>query len=612
MRLYDYRLSVIDNLPKKTSDDLQMPRRANPTHTITRITEKNSNGRIKRKHCRQCYKQKKRSDTTWHCVACNDKPGLCVECFDLYHEQLIISLWPKISSLRPEQISEIHEDEEDLDETDDEFYLEGDADTLWESEHESNLELSDTEESTTSIYFELSFDSSTYFCKDKSTEWNKFVSRQRVRQRSHNIVTHLPGSKGAARDAKIGFSENIKGCKVYDPVKRIIITSRDLIVMEKESIMIEVASEGKDQESVNDVMPQESPNLQDSVGDDTDSTLTEVSEESEDDFLSNYIRSSRLDHLFLADSIVPSSILKTSVEAHSIVHSFTPKRINDMSCRILERGDACHRYPTLGRHRAKQRYSCREQVWVDWKNKTKKAASIRTEISCTGGGASRKLILSEQEQRLLYIIGKSAVMGRGPEIGFQNVTLAVPVEEIAVDNAITSSEAEIICTESEIISRDPEIISTPLNVEISAEQVIVPVEQEALNQSQLSRTPAPAIPAASRILSTRPNTEDEEDAEPPRTAGRTSTHRVDRRRRRRPTPFQMASVQFAEIEQRRLDLEERRLEVDRLREENIAQNRQLQEKFLQDVVGTVLIERSSGGQHLAAFQAFEDSTDSRH
>ncbi|GBP63360.1 hypothetical protein EVAR_41948_1 [Eumeta japonica] len=203
-----------------------------------------------------------------------------------------------------------------------------------------------------------------------------------------------------------------------------------------------------------------------------------------------------------------------------------------------------------------------KKVWVDWKNKTKKkAASIRTEISC-GGGASRKLILSEQEQRLLSIIGKSAVMGRGPEIGFQNV--------------------------------------------------IVPVEQEALNQSQLSRTPAPAIPAASRILSTRPNTEDEEDAEPPRTAGRASTHRVDRRRRRRPTPFQMASVQFAEIEQRRLDLKERRLEVDRLREENIAQNRQLQEKFLQDVVGTVLIERSSGGQHLAAFQAFEDSTDSRH
>ncbi|GBP97895.1 Protein DDI1 homolog 2 [Eumeta japonica] len=55
--------------------------------------------------------------------------------------------------------------------------------------------------------------------------------------------------------------------------------------------MMEVASEGKDQESVNDGMPQESPNLQDSVGDDTDSTLTEVSEKSEDDFLLDYMLS---------------------------------------------------------------------------------------------------------------------------------------------------------------------------------------------------------------------------------------------------------------------------------------------------------------------------------
>ncbi|GBP72727.1 hypothetical protein EVAR_75346_1 [Eumeta japonica] len=101
-------------------------------------------------------------------------------------------------------------------------------------------------------------------------------------------------------------------------------------------------------------------------------------------------------------------------------------------------------------------------------------------------------------------------MGRGPEIGFQNVGYST-------------------CR-----TRSSESISTVLN-------------------------PAPAIPVASRILSTRPNTEDEEDAEPPRTAGRVS-----------------------DAERHRAD------------------------------VGTVLIERSSGGQHLAAFQAFEDSTDSRH
>ncbi|GBP65888.1 Jerky protein homolog-like [Eumeta japonica] len=143
--------------------------------------------------------------------------------------------------------------------------------------------------------------------------------------------------------------------------------------------------------------------------------------------------------------------------------------------------------------------------------------------------------------------------GRGPEIGFQNV-------------------------ESEIISRDPEIISTPLNVEISAEQVIVPVEQEALNQSQLSRTLLQQF-LLLVVFCLHDQIPKMKKMQPPRTAGRASTHRVDRRRRRRPTPFQMASVQFAEIEQRRLDLEERRLEIDRLREENIAQNRQLQEKI---------------------------------
>lgn len=67
-------------------------------------------------------------------------------------------------SLRPEQISAILEDEEEaFDETDDELYLEGDADTLWKAEHESDLELSDTEVPTTSIYSQLPSDSSSYF-----------------------------------------------------------------------------------------------------------------------------------------------------------------------------------------------------------------------------------------------------------------------------------------------------------------------------------------------------------------------------------------------------------------------------------------------------------------
>lgn len=41
-----------------------------------------------------------------------------------------------------------------------------------------------------------------FFGKDKIIKWNKSIPIQRVRQRSHNIVTRLPGSIGAARDAK--------------------------------------------------------------------------------------------------------------------------------------------------------------------------------------------------------------------------------------------------------------------------------------------------------------------------------------------------------------------------------------------------------------------------
>ncbi|CAG4981446.1 unnamed protein product [Parnassius apollo] len=104
-------------------------------------------------------------------------------------------------SLRLEQISAILEDEEEaFDETDNELGLEGDADTFWEPEHESNSELSDTEEPSTPTSSQSQYDLSTYYLdRDKSTKCNKTIPSQRVRQRSYN---HLSGSKGAARDAK--------------------------------------------------------------------------------------------------------------------------------------------------------------------------------------------------------------------------------------------------------------------------------------------------------------------------------------------------------------------------------------------------------------------------
>lgn len=91
MRLYDYRLSVINSLlPEKnvSTPGPSRSRSAEQRHKPSRIVEKSSKGKIKRKQCRQCYKSKQRKDSYWHCLLCTDQPGLCVECFDDYHAQL--------------------------------------------------------------------------------------------------------------------------------------------------------------------------------------------------------------------------------------------------------------------------------------------------------------------------------------------------------------------------------------------------------------------------------------------------------------------------------------------------------------------------------------------
>lgn len=91
MRLYDYRLSVINSLlPTKTTaiPGPSTARSAEQQHKPSRITEKGAKGSVKRKHCRHCYKTKqRRKDSYWHCLSCPDKPGLCVECFSDYHTQ---------------------------------------------------------------------------------------------------------------------------------------------------------------------------------------------------------------------------------------------------------------------------------------------------------------------------------------------------------------------------------------------------------------------------------------------------------------------------------------------------------------------------------------------
>lgn len=62
------------------------------------------------------------------------------------------------------------------------------------------------------------------------------------------------------------------------------------------------------------------------------------------------------------------------------------------------------------------------QVWSDWKTKTKKKASlINRDIHGTGGGPGRGKPLSRLEERVLRIIGVTAITGSQAiqEAGFQ-------------------------------------------------------------------------------------------------------------------------------------------------------------------------------------------------
>ncbi|KAG5865023.1 hypothetical protein JTB14_030055 [Gonioctena quinquepunctata] len=87
--LYDYRLALIRGLlrPKRPK---RIPARNEevPAHFPAKITEKKS-GRIIRRRCRMCHRNKIRKASIYYCMACPDNPALCVtECFQNYHEQL--------------------------------------------------------------------------------------------------------------------------------------------------------------------------------------------------------------------------------------------------------------------------------------------------------------------------------------------------------------------------------------------------------------------------------------------------------------------------------------------------------------------------------------------
>ena len=117
------------------------------------------------------------------------------------------------------------------------------------------------------------------------------------------VMAHVPKERRLKWDRKaeqyilVGFSENVKGYRVYDPRKNIVIVKRDVIVMEEktytkntdeENVIWIYNNEEKNEgsrDSVGDQWSDESQNSQSSVYTDPDSDDNTLKEENSDDTL---------------------------------------------------------------------------------------------------------------------------------------------------------------------------------------------------------------------------------------------------------------------------------------------------------------------------------------
>lgn len=86
---------------------------------------------------------------------------------------------------------------DEMSEADDESDNE-EIDTTQNSDHESESEQDISENENVSDVQNNKF----YLGKDKTTKWKKNKPNIQIRVRSHNIITHLPGPKQNARNAR--------------------------------------------------------------------------------------------------------------------------------------------------------------------------------------------------------------------------------------------------------------------------------------------------------------------------------------------------------------------------------------------------------------------------
>lgn len=110
------------------------------------------------------------------------------------------------------------------------------------------------------------------------------------------VMVHVNKEKRSKWDRKsiecilLGYPDNIKGYRLYDPKQKRIFTSRDVIIMEKQSVMMDNTSEKNKNESEMDKTSGDTQILQDSVGD-SDCTLTEEAKEDTSTEFSDYVPS---------------------------------------------------------------------------------------------------------------------------------------------------------------------------------------------------------------------------------------------------------------------------------------------------------------------------------
>ncbi|KAL4719781.1 hypothetical protein ACJJTC_005429 [Scirpophaga incertulas] len=221
-----------------------------------------------------------------------------------------------------------------------------------------------------------------------------------------------------------------------------------------------------------------------------------------------------------------------------------------------------------------------KKVWADWKTKTKKKyLTCRRHASHTGGGPSSGMSLTALEERVVAVIGVSAVVGQAAieEHGFNRTPNEPVLENATIEPSLGHSSASIIQYYNHInTTSTPESSSVPRASQ--ATSTLPPPSQPPQTPPPVPQTPPPPPtiqpPPSSSLRTPPPHSNRQQVADSPRSATTTPRRALLRARRNRgSTPFERVAHEFAAVEQRRLAREEsremRRLDYEEARDRRL-------------------------------------------